>query len=276
MNRISGDYFKSLGIPLLTGRNFTDDDGRAVGNVAIVNEKAAAHLWPHEDAVGKHILMQDDYKVVGVVKDTKYMSLRDAPPMAVYLPRRAPFSREMKLDEGTLHARIAGNPTSVIGALMREVHRLDANVPIYNVTTMDAQLGNSIAIDRLMAALTALFGVLAVVLAATGLYGVMAFTVAKRTREIGIRMALGADGARVLRQVVGKSAVLALSGIALGIPAALWASRATASFLYGLSPTDPLIYAALAALLAGVALSAAWIPARRASRVDPMVALRYE
>jgi ABC-type antimicrobial peptide transport system permease subunit len=164
----------------------------------------------------------------------------------------------------------------MIAALRREIHTLDPNLPVLNVTTMAEQLNRTIALDRLMAALTALFGLLAVVVAAVGLYGVMAFAVAARTREIGIRMALGAGQARVLGQVMGESAVLTVIGIALGVPGALWASRALGSFLYGLSATDPWTYGLLAAVLAGIALSAAWIPARRAAVVDPMVALRYE
>src|SRR5438034_1188644 len=169
-----------------------------------------------------------------------------------------------------------GGLPSRMAALMREIHTLDPNLPVSNVTTMAAQLNRTIALDRLMAVLTALFGLLAVVLAAVGLYGVMAFAVAARTREIGIRMALGAGQARVLGLVMGEGAALTAIGIALGVPGAVWASRAVGSFLYGLSATDPWTYAALAALLAGIALGAAWIPARRAAMVDPMVALRYE
>jgi ABC-type antimicrobial peptide transport system permease subunit len=149
-------------------------------------------------------------------------------------------------------------------------------VAAYNVTTMEAQLDRTISLDRLMATLTAVFGLLAVVVAAVGLYGVMAFAVAARTREIGIRMALGATCSRVLRQVIAESAVLTAIGIGVGVPVALWVSRAAGSILYGVSPADPWTYAALALVLAGIALSAAWIPARRAARVDPVVALRYE
>jgi ABC-type antimicrobial peptide transport system permease subunit len=159
---------------------------------------------------------------------------------------------------------------------MREIHALDPNLPLVDVTTMAAQLNRTIALDRLMAALTALFGLLAVVLAAVGLYGVMAFAVSARTREIGIRMALGAGQARVLTQVMRESAALTSIGIALGVPGALWASRGIGSFLYGLSATDPWTYVALAVVLAIIALGAAWIPARRAAQMDPMVALRYE
>jgi predicted permease len=251
---------------------FTEQDGRA-NKVAIVNERTASHFWPHESPIGKHVSVSrtDDCEIVGVVKDVKSESLREGALAAVYLPFRL-YPRP----SATLHVRVAGNATPVISALIREVHALDPNLPAFNVTTMAEQLNRTIALDRLMATLTALFGLLAVALAAVGLYGVMAFTVAARTREIGIRMALGASHARVLGQVMGESAALTLIGITLGVPATQWASRAVGSFLYGLSATDPWTYAILAAALAAIALSAAWIPARRAARVDPMVALRYE
>ena len=272
INWVGPDFFKTLGTPLLAGRVFTEQDGRA-NKVAIVNERTASHFWSHESPIGKHVSISrsDDCEIVGVVKDVKSESLREGALAAVYLPFRL-YPRS----SATLHVRVAGNATPVIAALRREIHTLDPNLPVLNVTTMAEQLNRTIALDRLIAALTALFGLLAVTLAAVGLYGVMAFTVAARTREIGIRMALGASHARVLGQVMGESAALMLIGIALGVPAALWASRAVGSFLYGLSATDPWTYALLSAVLAGIALSAAWIPARRAARVDPMVALRYE
>jgi ABC-type antimicrobial peptide transport system permease subunit len=172
--------------------------------------------------------------------------------------------------------RVAGKTNPTITALIREIHALDPNVPALNATTMAAQLDRTIALDRLMATLTTLFGLLGVVLAAVGLYGVMALAVSARTREIGIRMALGADQARILWQVMRESAVLTIIGIALGVPGAMWVSRGVGSFLYGLKATDPWTYVLLTLMLLGVALSAAWIPARRASEVDPMVALRYE
>jgi ABC-type antimicrobial peptide transport system permease subunit len=186
-----------------------------------------------------------------------------------------PFRQNLR-SHVTLHVRVAGETAPVISALTREIHTLDPNMPAFNVTTMAAQLDRTIALDRLMATLTALFGLLAVVLAGVGLYGVMSFAVAARTREIGIRMALGADRTRLLGQVMRESAALTVIGIAVGISAALWASRGVQSFLYGLSATDPWTYALQAAILTGVALSAAWIPARRAAMVDPMVALRSE
>ena len=272
---VGADYFKTLGTPLVAGRVFTDQDD-AANKVAIVNEKTAAHYWPSESAIGKHVKIgigsvDGDCEIVGVVKDEKTGSLRENPQTIVYLPFRLSFVPFM-----ALHVRAAGSTGPAISALMRDVRLLDRNVLVRDVTTMAAQVDRSIALDRLMASLTGVFGLLAVVLAAVGLYGVMAFTVAARTREIGIRMALGADRARVLGQVLRESAVLTIMGIALGVPAALWASRAVGSFLYGLSATDPWTYGVLAIVLVGIALSAAWIPARLAADVDPMVALRYE
>ena len=276
VNWVGPEYFKTLRAPLVAGRMFTEQDGRG-NKVAIVNEKTAAHYWPHESPIGKHAIMGGrdnyggDFEIVGVVKNLKSDSLREESQPTVYMPFRQNLRSHV-----TLHVRVAGETAPVISALIREIHQLDPNVPAFNVTTMAEQLNRTIALDRLLATLTALFGLLAVALAAVGLYGVMAFTVAARTREIGIRMALGASHARVLGQVMGESAALTLIGIAFGVPAALSASRAVRSFLYGLSATDPWTYALLSALLAGTALSAAWIPARRAARVDPMVALRYE
>jgi predicted permease len=246
-----------------------------VNRVAIVNERTAAHFWPHENPIGKHVIMgrldRLDCEIVGVVKDVRSESLREEAKATVYFPFRQNLRSHV-----TLHVRVTGETAPVISALTREIHTLDPNLPAFNVTTMAAQLNRTIALDRLMATLTALFGLLAVALAAVGLYGVMAFAVAARTREIGIRMALGAGHARVLWQVMGESAALTAIGIALGVPGALWASRGVQSFLYGLSATDPWTYAVLALALAGTALTAAWIPARRAAQVDPAIALRYE
>ena len=269
---VGPDFFKTLRTTLSAGRVFTEQDGRA-SKVAIVNEKLAALLWPQESPIGKHVIVGSnvgDCEIVGLVKDVKSDSLREGALATVYLP----FVQNQR-PRLTLHVRIAGSATPVIAALIREVHTLDPNLPV-NVTTMATQLNRTIALDRLMAMLTSLFGLLAVVVAAVGLYGVMAFSVAARTREIGIRMALGAGRGRLLGQVLGESAVLTAIGILLGLPMALWASRAVGSFLYGLSATDPWTYAAVAMVMSAVTLTAAWIPARRASMVDPMVALRYE
>jgi predicted permease len=253
---------------------FSDQHG-IVNKVAIVNEKAARHYWPHENPIGRRITtgLRDllDCEVVGIVKDVKTESLRAEAQPTVYVP----FALN-SMGHVTLHVRVAGDPGPVISALRQEVHSLDPNLPLRDITTMAAQIDRTIALDRLLALLTTLFGFLAVALATVGLYGVIAFAVAARTREIGIRMALGADRARVLFQIVRESLLLTALGIALGVPAALWASRAIGSQLYGLRTTDPATYIVLSLALTAVALSAAWIPARRAAHVDPMVALRYE
>ena len=273
---IGPDYFKSLGTGLVAGREFNAQDG-APNKVAIVNEKMAAHYWPNESAIGKHIRIDgritNDSEIVGVVKDLKLQSFRREPKPMFYLPLR---QQRGPLLFFTLHVRVKGNTTSVVSALADVIHSLDPSVAPYNVATMGEQIDRSIASDRLMALLMTLFGILAMMMTAVGLYGVMAFTVSARTREIGIRMALGATHSRVFAQVMKESTVLIGSGIALGVLAAMWLSRSIDSFLYGLSLVDPSTYAVVALVLAGVALSAAWIPARRAAQVDPMVALRYE
>jgi predicted permease len=273
-NWVGPEYFKTLSTPLVAGRVFTEQDGVA-NKVAIVNEKAAKHFWPHESPIGKRAVIggrdRIECEIVGVVKDVKSESLREEAQATVYLP----FQQNQR-PRIALHVRVVGKTAPVISALIRESHTLDPNIPVFNATTMEAQLDRTIALDRLMAMLTALFGLLAVVLAAVGLYGVMTLAVSARTREIGIRMALGAGQARVLWQVVRESAVLTIIGIGLGVPVAMWASRGMGSFLYGLSATDPWTYEVLALVLLAIALIAAWIPARRAAQVDPLVALRYE
>jgi predicted permease len=271
INWVGADYFKVLGTPVLAGRPFTERDG-ATSRVAIVNEKTARRFWPNESAIGKHALVDDEEsEIVGVVKDVKAESPREEAQQAVYLP----FARNTRAHM-VLHVRVAGETAPVTQALLRRMHATDPNLPEYEVTTMSAQFNQTIVLDRLMATLTALFGVLAVVLAAVGLYGVMTFAVAARTREIGIRMALGAGQSQVVGRMMAEIVALVALGIALGVPAALWAGRLVASFLFGVSATDAATYVGLGVVLAVVALSAAWIPARRAALVDPMVVLRYE
>ncbi len=270
-NFVGPNYFRTIGTRLLAGRFFTDRDGK----VAIVSEKAVRHFWPNENPIGKRIIVKfrdlEDCEVVGVVGDIRAQTLRVEAQPTVYLP----FALST-LGNAELHVRVADDPAPVIAALRDEARSLDPTLPVLNIATMATQIDRTIALDRLLALLTTLFSLLAVALASLGLYGVMAFAVAARTREIGIRMALGADRARVLAEVLKESAALTLLGIALGVPAALWASRAIGSQLYRLRPTDPATYIALAILLAAVALLAAWLPARRASKIDPIIALRYE
>jgi predicted permease len=274
INFVGPNYFKTIGTPLIAGRFFNDLDG-ITNKVAILNRKAARHYWPHENPIGKRIITglrdQLDCVVVGIVNDIKTESLRaDAQP-TVYVP-----STLNSMGHVTLHVRVAGNPAPVISALRHEIHSLDRNLQPRDITTMATQIDRTIALDRLLALLITLFGLLAATLAAVGLYGVMAFAVATRTREIGIRMALGADRVGVLFQILRESALLTALGIGAGVPAALWASRAVGSQLYGLRASDPATYIVLLLALGAVAFGATWIPARRAADVDPMVALRYE
>jgi putative ABC transport system permease protein len=274
INFVSPNYFTALGTPLVAGRFFTDQDG-AAHKVAIVNESAARHYWPHENPVGKRITtgLRDrlDCEVVGVVKDVRTESLRADPQPIVYVPAAL-----NTMGHVTLHVRVAGNPAPVIAALRGEIHSLDPRLQPRDISTMAAQIDRTIALDRLLALLTALFGFLGAAIAGVGMYGVMAFAVTARMHEIGIRVALGASRVQILGPVLRESAWLALVGIAIGVPAALWASRAIGSQLYGLRASDPEIYIALALLLAGLSMLAAWIPATRAANMDPMVALRHE
>ena len=273
VNWIGPNYFSVLGTPLLAGRMFAESDG-GTNRVAVVNEETARHFWPQESPVGKHAQIGDpaeDYEIVGVVKDVKRESLRKDAEPTVYLPFRQNTRPHL-----VLHVRVAGQTAPVTRALIREIHDLDPNVPPFDVTTMEAQVSRALMLDRLMASLTSLFGLLAMVLAAAGMYGVIAYSVAGRTREIGIRMALGADYSRLVWHVMRDGLILALIGIAIGIPGALWGSQLAAKFLYGLSADDAATYVLLAMFLAGIAVSAAWIPARRAARVDPLIALRHD
>ena len=272
VNWIGPDYFEVLGTPVLQGRAFSQQDGRT-NRVAIVNEKAARRFWPDESPIGGHANIGweegHNHEIVGVVQDVKSESPRKDAEAAVYLP----FPQNTR-PHFVLHVRVAGGKELMIPALLRQVRAVAPDVPAFDATTMVAQLRRTKMLDRLMAFLTVLFGLLSVVVATVGLYGVIAYAVVTRKREIGIRVALGANRSQVLGQMMREGVVLILVGLALGVPSALWASRFAGSFLYGLSASDPLTYMVLAVALAGIALGAIWIPAHRAARLDPAVALR--
>jgi putative ABC transport system permease protein len=261
-------------IPVLKGRAFTEADDAQAPQVAIVDPDFAALFWPGEDPIGRHIKAESKEwrTIVGVVGHVRHYALNVKGREQVYFPQaQAQFTRSM-----FLAVRTAGDPASLTNAIRQEVMRLDPEQPIYAVKTMDELLDASVAQPRLNLVLLGLFAGLALVLAAVGIYGVLAYSVTQRTREIGIRLALGALPNDALLLVVRQGLALALTGIALGLAGALVLTRFISTLLFGVTPTDPLTYAAVSALLLIVALAASYIPAVRATRVDPMVALRYE
>ena len=275
-NRIAPSYFRTLGIPILEGREFTSQDRLGTMPVAIINEKLARQLWPSESAVGKLLSVpfwrepRPPVQIIGVARDTKHRSLLSDMPMLIYLP-------ELQVYDGraTLVARTTGDPT-LINAIRNEVTSLDRDLPLVGVKTMSEQIESTLWQQRIAAGLIGLFGLLAIALAAIGIYGVIAHSVEQRTREIGIRMALGADARGVRRMILRQGSVLALTGVLVGLGAAFVLTRLMSSVLYGVSATDPLTFLISSVVLVGVAVGACLVPARRATRVDPMIALRCE
>jgi predicted permease len=278
MQFISPDYFKTMNVPILLGRDFRMTDGRGAPLVCIVNERFARRFFKDGLAVGRHIGMGGDpgtkldIEIVGVARDTKYESMRDDVPLEVYRPYH-----QMEFVIGMYaYVRTTRQPEQAFSSLRQVVNNLDPNLPVFQMKTIESQMEESLITERLVATLSTGFGILATLLAAIGLYGVMAYMVAQRTREIGVRMALGAASRDVLWLVMKDVVVLAGIGIAIGLPAAWALTRMVKSQLYGIQPNDTLTIAAATVGIAGVALLAGYIPARKATRVEPMLALRWE
>ncbi len=273
-NFISPNYFQTMEIPL-RGRDFNERDSKEESRVAIVNETFARRFLPGRDAIGHRFNFkgpdQPFWEIIGVAADGKYNSLGEDPKAAFYRPLLRDYSTN-----ATLVARTTGDPHGVLTALRREVQNLDPTLPLYNVETLTEHMDVPLFPVRMAATVLGSFGLLAIVLAAIGIYGVMSYVVAGRTREIGVRIALGAARWDVLRLIVGQGMALALIGLAIGLAVAFLAARLLAKLLYGVSPVDPLTFAGVWLLLALVAALACFIPARRATKVDPLVALRYE
>jgi predicted permease len=277
VNFVGHGFLMTMGIPLLSGRDFNDDDTEISPPVAIINRTLARKYFPDSDPVGRYFT--SDKKrilIVGVSADTKYSDMRDKIPPQFYLPYRQTSDQRDLVGGVTFELRLKTAPESVLPAVRAAVASIDKDLPLIDVRTQTEQIDATLSNERLFAMLTGAFGVLALVLACIGIYGIMAYIVARRTNEIGIRIALGAQTGQVLRMVLGEASWLAVFGIASGLGCALWLTRFLSSLLYGLKPSDPgtLIFAAL--LLLAAALAAGWTPAWRASRVQPMEALRHE
>jgi predicted permease len=266
----SPGYFQTFGIPLVRGRDFSAADRTPGRPVTIINETLKQRLWGDGDPVGQTLSFgaADGYEVIGVARDTKYRSLREAPKMTMYIPLAQSYSAAANLVVRTASSEEA------VRSVRREMAAIDAGLPLYNVRTLAEHVERSLYVDALRARLISSLALLAVALAAVGIYGLVSFIVTERTREVGLRLALGAQPSEVLRLVLGTGSRLALAGIGLGLVLALWLTRIVASELYGVTPTDPLTLAGGALVLYAIVLLATFIPALRVTRVDPMTALR--
>ena len=278
VNTVAPDYFATLGIPLLTGRDFTTRDRAGAPGVVIVSQKLAHRLWPNENAVGKTIAWPDwngprrpPFKVIGVAADSKYRSLTGESPLLMYIPALWTAAGRTRVV-----VRTAGEPGGAIADVEHTIQQVDRNVPVFGAETMPAHRAESLWQQRMAAMWIGAFSVMALVLAVVGLYGVIAQSVAQRTREVGIRIALGAAPGAVSRLVIREGMTLALAGLAIGIPTGVLLNSLTARLVAGVSGRDPASLIAIAIVLACVMLAACWIPARRAAHVDPVVALRCE
>jgi predicted permease len=275
-NEVSPDYFKTMGIPLLAGREFTRADRLGAPKVAIVNETFAKKFNLGRAAVGKRMRAgiggELDIEIVGLVKDAKYSNVKNE-PRPVYV---VPYRQDPRVGNIAFYVRTAGRPEPMMQTVHRVVSSLDPNLPVADLRTMRQQVRENVFLDRLTSTLSAGFALLATLLAAVGLYGVLAYAVAQRTREIGLRMALGATPSRVRTMVLRQVGIMTLVGGAVGLIAALWAGRAAKAILYEMEGHDPVVLVTSLTLLTLVALGAGFIPAHRASKVDPMLALRYE
>src|SRR5208337_4310095 len=269
---VAPNYFQTMRTPIFAGREFTAQDGEKSQPVAIVNQEFCDRYWPQQHPLGKRIHMWGEWHtVVGVDRNGKYRRLIYAPVPAVFLPL---FQDHM--DPVIIHARVSGSPQAYAAAVERTVHDLNADLPVFGVTTLKSSMQMGSIFERIAGTFAGAFGLLALILAAVGIYGVIAYTTRQRTHEIAIRIALGARRAEVFWLVLGQGLLLTLTGLAVGIAVSLALTRYLKSVLFGVGATDLLTYAAVALLLCLVSLVACYIPARRATKVDPMVALRYE
>jgi predicted permease len=274
LNDIAPNFFETLRVPLLSGREFTDADRKGTEQVAIISEAMATQFWPNENAVGKrfHFFGETALReVVGIARNTVVNAIGEEPQPLAYLPLTQDYAPAV-----TMQVRTNSRPEAVIATVRSQVQSLDTNLALTNLNTIGELIDQGLWAPRMGAALLTVFGGLALFLAVVGVYGVLSYSVNQQTREIGVRMAMGAQSGRILSLVVGQGMRLAIAGLTLGILIALAAARVLSSLLFGVSAHDPLIFVGVSVVLATAAILACYIPARRATRVDPLVALRYE
>jgi predicted permease len=277
-NEIGPSYFATLGIPLLEGREFSDSDTLTSQKVCIINQATADHFFKGRNPVGYHIAfgagdrVVPDMLIVGVVKNSKHSRVGEEQRRSIYLP----YTQMKDVNQITFYARTAVEPSAIMNTIRNKVHEIDASLPVSDMKTLETQIAESLFSQRLMTTLSLAFGGLSVLLAGFGIYGVMSYLVSRRTREIGIRIAVGAPPSEVQWMVIREVLVLAGIGVLLGLPLAFALGRSAQSLLYGMTGTDlpTMVIGILAVAL--LALAAAYFPARRATRIDPVTALRNE
>jgi predicted permease len=272
---ISSNFFETMGIPLVRGRGLTPRDNETAAKVVVINEAAVRKYFPNEEPIGQRfgssVENNNQLEIVGVLRDAKYNSVRDPAPPTMYVPYL-----QARPGSAVMEVRTAGDPASVTSAVREAVRQVDSALPMMDVSTQLEQVERRFQQEKLFAQACTLFGMLAMVVASIGLFGLMSYTVSRRTNEIGIRMALGAQRGDVMRQVLRESMILVAVGVAIGVAAAFGTGRFLSTLLFGLAPSDAVTIAVATLLMVAVSALAGFLPARRASRVDPMVALRYD
>ncbi len=272
---VSANFFETMEMPIRSGRGFTEHDDQRAPKVAVINETAARQYFANENPIGQHIGQNvetsDQLEIVGILRDARYRNVRDPVPPTLYVPQL-----QTRMASAIFNVRTIGDPLAAVGAIRETVRQIDPNLPLMNVSTQMETLEKGLGQERVFAQAYAMFGALALLLASIGLFGLMSYSVAQRTNEIGIRMALGAQSRDVLRLVMGESMTLVVVGVVLGLASAFAASRLVSSLLFGLAATDGLTMTSAMIVLLVVSAIAGYIPARRAARVDPLVALHYE
>lgn len=274
-NIVGLDFFSTMGIPVVQGRDFNAHDVESSPRVVVVNEELVRRYFAGQNAIGKWIRFgaatNPQREIVGIVRNAKYRDLREQPLPFIYLPVGQEYQPGM-----TMMVRTTSEPSSLVIPLRNEMRMLNKEVPVFAVQTMSDRIGGQLGAERMTAVLLSIFGLVALLLASIGVYGVMAYSVAQRSREIGIRMALGAERVDILRLIVGQGLTLVMIGTGIGLMLALGLTRVLSNQLFGISPTDPLTFGAIVVAMTVVGVFACYLPARRATKVDPLVALRYE